>query len=378
MMKNIHPAQPPNSPERELLNIYPKTYKFCSALMMVAVVIILIIRWPSLVENNFPLGKILDLVVLFIGALWLSTMRVILTTHRIAQRIPFLKYQIERQYIEDIKIVPDVKSQQRMKYPLLLKPLFKKTPQHDDEHWREHGCLWFKHQQQHLNLWSIRMVILPLHIFSTEQRHELISAIQRHWGFDATQVVHTVVQPIQTKYASEDIGNRTPALIIFSILLVISAMFAPVFLFKAQHFAVESYLWAIPLIIAMTLLAYPFIRAENKKYPLIGTICSGIFLGAALYFVSLQLNRWYSESHHSTLNSTLTLESIENNVQVWRLPPDLAENMDIDKIYVSDRISGFNNKLQPQKNYHVEIKQGFFQDYFVDSASLKNIQAIAK
>ncbi|MFH7764731.1 hypothetical protein [Acinetobacter sp. BSP-28] len=129
--------------------------------MMVAVVIILMIRWPSLVENNFPLGKILDLVVLFIGALWFSTMRVILTTHRIAQRIPFLKYQIERQYIEDIKIVPDVKSQQRMKYPLLLKPLFKKTPQHDDEHWREHGYLWFKHQQQHLSLCSIHMVILP-------------------------------------------------------------------------------------------------------------------------------------------------------------------------------------------------------------------------
>lgn len=127
MIKNIHPAQPPNSPERELLNIYPKTYKFCAGLMMVAVVIILIIRWPSLVENNFPLGKILDLVVLFIGALWLSTMRVILTTHRIAQRIPFLEYQIERQYIEDIKVVPDVKSQQQMKHPLLLKALFKKN-----------------------------------------------------------------------------------------------------------------------------------------------------------------------------------------------------------------------------------------------------------
>ncbi|MFH7764730.1 hypothetical protein [Acinetobacter sp. BSP-28] len=189
---------------------------------------------------------------------------------------------------------------------------------------------------------------------------------------------HTVVQPIQAKYASEDIGNRTPSLIIFSVLLVIAAMFAPVFLFKAQHFAVESYLWAIPLIIAMTALAYPFIRAENKKYPLIGTICSGIFLGASLYFVNLQLNRWYSEAHHSTLNSMLTLESMENNVQIWHLPPALAANVGTDKIYISDHISGFNNQLQTQRKYYIEIKQELFHDYFIDSASLKNIQVVAE
>lgn len=368
------------SGEREIIEIYPRLCKLTATLLLLITPIMLLIRWPELVNQNFPFNKVYDLILLFLGGIISLFPRFILTTHRAIYSFgPFYRSEIERQYVHDIKIIPNPRHIVSNPDSIWLKPLFSKNKiRKDADYWRKHGFLKFVHDKNERTLMKSSLDLLPLSILSDEQSNEFIKNIQRFWNFDANRIEMANIADIKAKYASEDIGNRTPSLIIFSVLLVIAAMFAPVYLFKAQHFAVESYLWAIPLIIVMTLLAYPFIRAENKKYPYIGTICSGIFLGAALYFVSLQLNRWYSESHHSTLNSTLTLESLENNVQIWRLPPNLAENVGTDKIYVSDRISGFNNKLQPQQNYNIEIKQGFFQDYFIDSASLKNIRAIAE
>ena len=149
-----------------------------------------------------------------------------------------------------------------------------------------------------------------------------------------------------------------------------------IYVHGAIHFGLESYIGLIPCILIALILSYPYIHNEGKALPaLVAGMCS-LLLGSALYFTSLQLNRSFSETHYQTLETIMRLESYDQAVQVWAFKPDMATQLGIPKLYLSDRIKGYNPKLEAGKDYQITLKKGAFNDYFLDESSLNNRRTV--
>lgn len=363
-------------PERELINVFPKSYKSIVIISIAGSLLLLVMHWGKLLED-IPFDVIFQIAILFLTGIWLAFSRVTVTTHRITHSFPLFKQEIAREHVEDIKIVPDrrtqLQKQLRAKHPILTKPLFQltkkkklKTPQ----------SLYFQHQQKTGNLMRIPLKTLDLNLFSNEQREDIIHHLKQDWGFACQQEDLFLPEIIQNEAISQDIGKRCLYLIAGSILLFVAMVLVTIYVHEAIHFGLESYIGLIPCILIALIMSYPYIRHEGKAYPaLVAGMCSLLF-GSALYFTSLQLNRSFSETHYQTLETIMRLESYDRAVQVWAFKPDMATQLGIPKLYLSDRIKGYNPKLEAGKDYQITLKKGAFNDYFLDESSLTNIRKV--
>lgn len=364
------------TPERELLIVYPRVFRWIGWAMIMISIAILAFQFTMTNDENFSLIFLIQALIACVAGIWLSQTRIILTTQRISFTQPFVINEIERKFVQDIKIIPDQRTQQLLNQPKWMQAFSRKALHKDDEHWRKHGCLWFQHDQKAFSLNRMNLRVFPLHILSDEQRHDLVQHLQTHWGFAVNQVERVAVTPVVGDFNEKDIGKRCLYVLFGSIFIMISMSFAPLIFHTGFHFAVESYMALVPCILAAIGVSYLYIRAEQKAYPTIAALVSGTILGAALYFSGLQINRWYSEQHHQEHVTTLFLERYDQELQAWKLPPDLAQKLDIEHLYFSPKMDGYDPSLKAQAHYTMLIKQGLFNDYFVDLASMQSIQPV--
>lgn len=364
------------TPERELINIFPKSYRLMVIASLAGGLVLLAMHWEKLIED-ISYDLFFQIGVLFLIGLWLALSRVIVTTHRITHSFPLFKQEIAREHIEEIKIVPDRRAQMqkqlRARHPILMKPLFhgaKKKKLNTAQ------SLYFQHQQKNTSLMRMPLKTLDLNLFSSEQREDLLRYLKQDWGFACQQEDLFLPEIIQHEAIGQDIGQRCLYIIFGSIFLFIAMVFMTIYGHKAIHFGLESYLGFIPCLLIAFILTYPYIRNEAKAYPVVVAGVCSLILGAALYFSSLQVNRSFSEIHHQSLTATMQLQSYDREVQVWAFQPDMAAQLGIPHLYLSDRIKGYNPKLEAGKDYQITLKKGMLNDYFLDESSLNNIRLL--
>ena len=365
-----------HAPERELLRIYPRAFRWLGGCIALLGIALFLVHLLNINNENFSYMDIAQAIIAIIGGIWLSQTKIVLTTQRISYALPFFVAQIERQLVQDIKIIPDQRTQQLLNQPKWIQKLSARAINKDDDYWLKHGNLWFQHQEKRYSLTGMSLRVLPLNIMSDEHRHDLFQHLQTHWGFAVNQVERVAVSPVSTDFNERDIGKRCLYVLFTGIALFIAMSFAPTFLYSGIHFGVESYIPLVPCALIAIGISYVYIRAERKAYPVIAAVLTGTLMGGAIYFSALQLNRWYSEQHHQERQTTLFLERYDQDVQVWKLPTDLATTLGIDYLYFSPKIEGFDGSLKAQSHYSIILKQGLLHDYFVDATSMQRIQPV--
>ncbi|WP_347453053.1 hypothetical protein [Acinetobacter thermotolerans] len=136
------------APERELINVFPKSYKSIVIISIAGSLLLLVMHWGKLLED-ISFDVIFQIAILFLTGLWLAFSRVTVTTHRITHSFPLFKQEIAREHVEDIKIVPDrrtqLQKQLQAKHPILTKPLFQLTKK---KKLKTHQSLYFQHLQK--------------------------------------------------------------------------------------------------------------------------------------------------------------------------------------------------------------------------------------
>jgi hypothetical protein len=358
--------RPEQYPEYELISIHPQKYRLLAAFLIFASIVGFAFRFHMAPEHIFTLNRLYDVVSLFICGVVLLRWKIVLTTHHIRFGTALLHAKLQRQEVTDIVSLASIAQQNAARYPWLYKKLFNTDPKH---HAQNAGFLWFKHQQNSVSFFSPAIKLLPLNILSEQQRTALIQQLKQQWHFDCPNADASETFPT-AQYVGEDIGYRCVYIIFGSIALMLCMLIFPFKLHQAQHFGLESYQWLVPCIVIGVGLCYPFIQAEQKKMSILISLISGVFLGAALYFSALQLNRFYSE--HATdqhLAANIELVEIKNQVQQWQLTPQIAEELGIPSLYFSKFTPGFNPNYTVHQKIEIQIRRGYFDDYFVDTDS---------
>lgn len=366
------------APEQELLKIYPRSYKITALLLGLSFPLFLIIRWKNFNSADFNMSESFHLIGLFLIFIFSLLPRLIITTQRIIYKFgPFFKLELERAKIEDIYISPPA---YYLRYTqgntIWTKPLFGKTKhQNTAEYWFSNGVLFFQHTEHKKSFSRMSLNQLKLMEFSKIQIKELISTLKNHWHFEADRVELAPKDQIPDDITTQDIGKTVIILIFVAVLLGFIGFFIPVLFFKGLHFAVESYLWLIPMILMSISFSYVLIKRENKHYALLSSIFAGAFLGCCLYFLGLQTNRIYSEYHAQTISIPMTLTAIDDQSQVWTLEENLAKNIGLNEMYIHKNWQGYNTHAEQGKTYTIQIKKGLFNDYFVNQDSFLSISA---
>lgn len=365
------------APEKEILRIYPHMYKTTATLTGLALVILSFLVVKDFDFSNLRISDHIQLVVFLSVFVFSLFPRVIVTTHRISYTYgPFFKQEIERSKINDIYISPHpnyLRLTQRD--TIWTKPLFGKAKHpYTAEYWYKHGLLNFNHAENQKSFKLISLKKLGLAEFSKAQTDQLLDILKQNWNFNTTRVELSPVDAPVDDITTQDIGKTVVVLIFISILIGFIGFLLPIGMFTGLHFAVESYLWLIPFIILAIALSYELIKRENKHHAFVSSILVGIFLGASLYFLTLQLNRSYSELHANTMIEQLTFSRTVNNAQVWSLPETLRRETGLNEIYIHQSWQGYNTQAKLGKTYDIEIRKGLFNDYFVDDNSFKNVR----
>lgn len=240
--------------------------------------------------------------------------------------------------------------------------------------WQQHAILTFPQNKVNGSLFRPPLNQLYLHLFSKKQVDKLFQILKQEWQFNPEYIETPSPRQLQQERQAQDIGKRTPSIIMISVFIGIIGAVLPFQFSNGLHFAIEPYS-PLPIFMLLALLIiYPFIKAEKKKYPLISaTICSFV-LGCSLYFLALQCNRLYSEHTSSQQVIHMTFEQMDHRSQVWRLDPILAQKFKLPYIYIHQDWQGYNADLKQGKHYEVTIRQGLFNDYFVDIDSFKKAE----
>lgn len=295
-----------------------------------------------------------------------------ITSHRITLGFWKLKFlHVEKQHlISPISLQVPLKAKMQASIRRRVKG---KKINDDLEYWQQRGQLFFPHQQKN-TLLNTTQKTFPLAPFSASQRDGLFQALKAYWDFDPTQIQLENREDQNAIRQSQDIGKVAIISLAIATILTVIAFFIVFSSYKGLHFAVESFYWIIPLIFLCFFILYPFVRAEQKSHPQIVTAICALILGASLYFLALQCNRAYSEMYSTTLTTKMTFIEMDKYQQTWKLDESLKEKTGLEHIYVAKKWDGYNANAEQGKTYSVTIQQGYFQDYFVDQNSFKNIK----
>lgn len=244
--------------------------------------------------------------------------------------------------------------------------------------WQQHAVLTFPQNKTRGSLFRPSLNQLYLNFFSKQQIDELFQILKQDWQLNPEHIETTSLEKLQQERQAQDIGRWAPSLIFVAIFIGIIGAALPFQFSSGLHFAIESY-DALPVFMIFSLLVtYPLIKTEKKKYPLISaTICS-LVLGCSVYFFALQCNRLYSERRNTEQIISMTFEQMDRRSQVWRLEPTFAQKFKLPYIYIHQDWQGFDASLKQGQQYEIIVRQGLFNDYFVDTESFHKAKLVEK
>lgn len=354
-------------PEREILNFQPRLFKITAFASVVLLITRIIFDWKFIIEDDFSKVDFIPLFIILLVLIITSSTRIILSTHSIKQKVgPFFRYEIQRSQVEAIKITPTAQYLQQKAHPILFKKLFsKKDKEFSAEHWDTHGVLHFIHSEKIYTLFKMSLTNISLSQLSDEQATQLIQHLVQDWQLEKLPLDDEFpfkLPPI----AQNDIGKYALVLLVISLFVVVIAFFTPVFILKSLHFGVESYFWMIPCFIIAMGLSFFLIRQEAKSYSLVTSILVGLVFGSSLYFLALQINRFYSESApQKTWTAELKLIEQNESYQTWELPKEFINKTGLTKIYIAKKWQNTHTHFELNHSYSIAIHQGLFQDYWL-------------
>jgi len=355
------------APEREILNFQPhlfKTIAFVSAALFLTRIIF---DWKFLIEGHFSKIEFVPLVIALLVFIITSSTRIILSTHSIKQKIgPFFRYETQRSQVEAIKITPTAQYMQKKAHPILFKKLFsKKDQEFTAEYWNRHGVLHFIHSEKIYTLFKMSLTDILLSQLSEEQSTQLIRHLVQDWQL-AKPLVEEEFPAQPLVIAQNDIGKYALVLLVVSLLIGLIAFCTPMLILQSLHFGIESYLWMIPCFMFAIGLSFFLIRQEAKSYPFATSILVGLVLGPSLYFLALQINRFYSESvPQKTWTVELKLIEQKERYQTWQLPKELIDKTGLTEIYIAKKWQNTHTHVELNQSYPITIHQGLFQDYWL-------------
>lgn len=354
-------------PEREILNFQPHIFKITAFISAALLITRIMLDWKFLIEGDFSKINFISLFTLLLVLIITSSTRIILSTHSIKQKIgPFFRYEIQRSQVEAIKITPTVQYMQKKAHPILFKNLFsKKEEVFTAEYWNRHGVLHFIHSEKVYTLFKASLTDISLSQLSDKQSIQLIQHLVQDWQL-AKPAIEDEFPSKLPAIAQNDIGKYALVLLVVSLLIALIAFFTPMFILQSLHFGVESYLWIIPYFMFAMGLSFSLIRQEAKSYPLVTSILVGLVLGLSLYFLALQINRFYSESApQKTWTAELKLIEQNENYQAWQLPKELIDKTGLTEIYIAKKWQNTHTHFELNHSYPITIHQGLFQDYWL-------------
>lgn len=355
-----------HAPEREILSFQPHQYKITTWCILAMLAVRLYFEIQHFIAKEFEHIEYFQLIQFSCALLISICVRLSLTTHRLTLKFgPFFRYEVQRAQIEKIYITPNQVHLLKTKYPTLTKGLFSRKKDTDNAlDWKTHGALQFvslPETTQKNQFSKAFMKQLALQQLSTEQTDDLIRHLNQNWGFETP--LNTHIDEARHPATHQDIG-QTPLYLLYGALALACAFaFIPL---EAFHFGVESYLGLIPAGLIALAVSYAIIRTEKKSHPFASTFVCSLLLGASLYAVGLQSNRWYSESNPTQAQThLLKLTEIDHRYQTWQLTPELQEKTGLNEIYINEKWAGFNRNLKLGQAYPVTIHEGYFKDYWI-------------
>ncbi len=221
------------------------------------------------------------------------------------------------------------------------------------------------------------LTLLNMSQFSEEQSREILLNLKYHWQLNPETFNENPsteeLELLKKSRQEQDIGYSPLLISAVALLIGFAAMLVSPMVLQGLHFAVEAWNLMIPFIIVSILLSWLIIRIEGKKYPFFSALLSGCLLGPCLYFGALQLNRIYSEHNAAIVKTQMYLNSVDQHSQQWSLSPELAETSGLNDIYVHKDWQWYRSDLKTGQKYTIQLKQGYFQDYFIDQDSFRLI-----
>lgn len=355
------------APEREILNFQPHLFKTIALVSAALFFTRIIFDWKFLIEGHFSKIEFVPLVIALLVFIITSSTRIILSTHSIKQKIgPFFRYETQRSQVEAIKITPTAQYMQKKAHPILFKNLFsKKDQEFTAEYWNRHGVLHFIHSEKIYTLFKMSLTDILLSQLSEEQSTQLIRHLVQDWQL-AKPLVEDEFSAQPLVIAQNDIGKYALVLLVVSLLIGLIAFCTPMLILQSLHFGIESYLWMIPCFMFAIGLSFFLIRQEAKSYPFATSILVGLVLGSSLYFLALQINRFYSESvPQKTWTVELKLIEQKEHYQTWQLPKELIDKTGLTEIYIAKKWQNTHAHVELNESYPITIHQGLFQDYWL-------------
>ena len=363
-----------HAPEKELLHIYPRSHKMTAILLGIGLIFLATINWKKFDLSTFePLDHLQLWLLIIAFTISLFPRLTITTTHIRYTFGPFFKKEINKDKIEDIYISPPLNYLRfTQRDTIWTKPLFGKARHpNTPEYWYKQGILNFKHTQHIKSFRQMSLTKLGLVEYSSQQIDDIIKTIEQYWQFNASRVEISPVDQQVDDLTTQDIGHSVIALIFIAIFTGFIGFLIPISLLDGLHFAVESYLYLIPLTLMSIALCYFIIKREKKNYPFISAVLVGLIWGGALYLTSLQINRLYSEHHAKSIIVPMTLSSHDGRSQIWTLDKKWQTEIGLNEIYIHQNWQGYNTNAKQGQTSSIKVKQGLFKDYFLTIDSFK-------